>query len=123
MCKVICDDLTIPMYSIGAGAHCDGQVMIVSDVLGLFQAFTPKFVKKYANLAEETIRALLERAGEEKQRSVGVMEYWSTAIDKQMLLVEPYKVYLLQVSNRKIQFGSGNINKTITPLLHYSSKF
>jgi 3-methyl-2-oxobutanoate hydroxymethyltransferase len=64
VCKIICDDLTIPVYSIGAGAQCDGQVMIVSDVLGLFQAFTPKFVKKYANLAEETIRALEEYAGD-----------------------------------------------------------
>jgi 3-methyl-2-oxobutanoate hydroxymethyltransferase len=42
----------IPVYGIGAG-DCDGQVMICSDILGLFQAFTPKFVKRYGNVADE----------------------------------------------------------------------
>jgi 3-methyl-2-oxobutanoate hydroxymethyltransferase len=53
VCKIIRDELTIPVYSIGAGVDAD-----VSDILGLFQAFTPKFVKKYANLADNTIKAL-----------------------------------------------------------------
>lgn len=58
VCKIIRDELTIPVYSIGAGIDADGQLMIVSDILGIFQAFTPKFVKKYANLGEETLNAL-----------------------------------------------------------------
>jgi 3-methyl-2-oxobutanoate hydroxymethyltransferase len=48
--------LKIPVYSIGAGI-ADGQLMICGDMLGLFQAFTPKFVKKYANVAEVEINA------------------------------------------------------------------
>lgn len=53
VCKIIRDDLTIPVYSIGAGVEADGQLMICSDVLGIFQAFTPKFVKRYAELGSE----------------------------------------------------------------------
>jgi 3-methyl-2-oxobutanoate hydroxymethyltransferase len=59
---VIADRLEIPVYGIGAGPHCDGQVLIVSDVLGIFETFTPKFVKVYANLAEEMKRAFAQYA-------------------------------------------------------------
>jgi len=50
--------LTIPVLSIGAGAECDGQLLIVSDLIGQFQAFTPKFVKKYCNVAEVVTKAM-----------------------------------------------------------------
>jgi 3-methyl-2-oxobutanoate hydroxymethyltransferase len=54
--------LSIPVYGIGGGAPCDGQVIICGDMLGQFQAFTPKFVKKYANLAEIITNAFKEYA-------------------------------------------------------------
>jgi len=52
--------LSIPVYSIGAGQYCDGQLLIVSDLIGQFQAFTPKFVKKYANVAQVVTDAMIE---------------------------------------------------------------
>jgi 3-methyl-2-oxobutanoate hydroxymethyltransferase len=55
--KIIRDELPIPIYSIGAGLHADGQVMIVSDLVGHFQAFTPKFVKRYGNVAGEITKS------------------------------------------------------------------
>jgi len=58
VCKIVRDELTIAVYSIGAGIDADGQFMIVSDLLGIFQAFTPKFVKKYADLGGDTLKAL-----------------------------------------------------------------
>lgn len=53
VCKIITELLYIPVYSIGAGVHADGQLMICHDVLGIFQAFTPKFVKRYAEIGEQ----------------------------------------------------------------------
>ena len=65
--KFITGDLEIPVYGIGAGPDCDGQLLIVSDVLGIWEAFTPKFVKKYANMAEESVKALQAYVGEVRE--------------------------------------------------------
>ena len=56
--RVIAAKLEIPVLSIGAGPACDGQLLIVSDVIGEFLAFTPKFVKRYANVAEVVTEAM-----------------------------------------------------------------
>ncbi len=50
--KIIAEKCQVPVLGIGGGIYVDGQLLIVSDMLGMFQAFTPKFVKKYTNLSE-----------------------------------------------------------------------
>lgn len=51
LAEVLSSALTIPTVGIGAGAHCDGQVLVSHDLLGMFEKFQPKFVKQFANLS------------------------------------------------------------------------
>lgn len=57
LAALISQRLQIPTIGIGAGPSCDGQVLVTPDLLGLFERFTPKFVKKYADLRKETLEA------------------------------------------------------------------
>ena len=56
--KRVTETLTIPTIGIGAGPHCDGQVLVLYDLLGLFDDFVPKFVKPYAHLKADALQAL-----------------------------------------------------------------
>jgi len=56
--KRVTEALTIPTIGIGAGPHCDGQVLVLYDLLGLFDDFVPKFVKPYAHLKADALQAL-----------------------------------------------------------------
>jgi len=58
--------LSIPVLAIGAGAECDGQLLIVSDVIGQFQTFIPKFVKKYCDVAGTVTTAMREYVADVK---------------------------------------------------------
>ncbi len=81
VCRIIRRELRIPVYSIGAGVHADGQLMICSDVLGIFQAFTPKFVKKYENLAQKTIDAFRSYADEARSGTFPADEHTYKMVD------------------------------------------
>jgi 3-methyl-2-oxobutanoate hydroxymethyltransferase len=58
LAKRITEELAIPTIGIGAGPHCDGQALVLYDVLGMFERFTPRFVKRYANLKEDALYAV-----------------------------------------------------------------
>ncbi|HQO41159.1 MAG TPA: 3-methyl-2-oxobutanoate hydroxymethyltransferase [Spirochaetota bacterium] len=59
LAREITETLTIPTIGIGAGRYCDGQVLVINDVLGIDETFQPKFVKKYVNLHDQ-VKAALE---------------------------------------------------------------
>jgi 3-methyl-2-oxobutanoate hydroxymethyltransferase len=67
--------LSIPTIGIGAGIGCDGQVLVTHDLLGLFDRFTPKFVKKYANFHAEMQRAFSEFKAEVESKQFPAVEH------------------------------------------------
>jgi 3-methyl-2-oxobutanoate hydroxymethyltransferase len=58
LAAIITEQITIPTIGIGAGPHCDGQVLVFHDVLGIYDGHTPKFVRQYAHIAEDMQTAL-----------------------------------------------------------------
>jgi len=71
----ITEALTVPTIGIGAGAECDGQVLVYHDLLGLTEGRAPRFVKRYANLAETILRALTMYAEEVRSGSYPADEH------------------------------------------------
>ncbi len=62
--KIVTDRLRIPTISYGAGVYCDGQGLVAHDILGIFDRFTPRFVKKYADLGEQILGAFEAYVGD-----------------------------------------------------------
>ena len=65
--KAITDSISPPTIGIGAGIHCDGQVLVTHDILGLFDMFKPKFVKRYAEIGKEMRKAFEHYANEVRE--------------------------------------------------------
>ncbi len=75
LAQLISHRLSIPTIGIGAGVGCDGQVLVSHDILGLFDRFTPRFVKKYADLHGEMQRAFTDYIADVQQRSFPAAEH------------------------------------------------
>jgi len=75
LAQEITERSTIPTIGIGAGSHCDGQVLVIYDMLGLFDDFTPKFVKRYADVKAVMTGAVKEFIGEVKQQTFPAEEH------------------------------------------------
>ncbi|HLO75515.1 MAG TPA: 3-methyl-2-oxobutanoate hydroxymethyltransferase [Magnetospirillum sp.] len=67
--------IAIPTIGIGASAACDGQVLVTEDLVGLFNDFTPKFVKRYADLSPQISQAAADYAAEVKARAFPAAEH------------------------------------------------
>ncbi|MEC8669507.1 MAG: 3-methyl-2-oxobutanoate hydroxymethyltransferase [Pseudomonadota bacterium] len=68
-------EIEIPTVGIGASAGCDGQILVIDDMLGLFDAFKPKFVKRYGDLASDARTAIRTYAEEVRARSFPAPEH------------------------------------------------
>jgi 3-methyl-2-oxobutanoate hydroxymethyltransferase len=71
----ITESLAIPTVGIGASAGCDGQILVIDDMLGLFDDFKPKFVKRYAQLATDARAAVRTYAAEVRARAFPAPEH------------------------------------------------
>ncbi len=83
LAKLISNKLSIPTIGIGAGVGCDGQVLVTHDLLGLFDRFTPRFVKKYADFHSEMQRAFTEYMADVQSRSFPTTEHSVEMDDKE----------------------------------------
>jgi 3-methyl-2-oxobutanoate hydroxymethyltransferase len=79
--EMVSKKLSVPTIGIGAGPGCDGQVLVFHDILGLFERFTPKFVKRYAELRRPMLDAL-QAFREEVESGVFPTEAHSFKIDE-----------------------------------------
>lgn len=79
--KIITERAAIPVYGIGSGGHVDGQLMIVHDMLGLFERFVPKFVKRYANVGPILHEAFSQYRSDVKDRSFPQPEHIYSMVD------------------------------------------
>jgi 3-methyl-2-oxobutanoate hydroxymethyltransferase len=82
--QLISTRLSIPVIGIGAGMGCDGQILVTHDLLGLFDRFTPSFVKRYADLFSEMEHAFREYISDVRERRFPAPEH-ATSMDPQAL--------------------------------------
>ena len=73
--KHITEAVYVPTIGIGCGKDCDGQVLVIHDMLGLYEKMTPKFVKKYLSLSEEIKKAVSEYVKNVENRTFPAEEH------------------------------------------------
>ncbi len=74
--KIISESIDIPTIGIGSGLHCDGQVLVVHDILGLYEKLKPKFVKQYLSLSNDVIQAVSKFKSDVESGSFPAEENW-----------------------------------------------
>ena len=68
LARAVTERVPVPVIGIGASAHCDGQVLVTEDIAGMFDTFTPRFVKRYAELGDQLSAAAKSYAAEVRSR-------------------------------------------------------
>ena len=81
-------DVSVPTIGIGAGADCDGQVLVWHDLLGLYDGRSPRFVKRYADLAAEIQKALEAYAGEVRSGAFPEEQHTYSIPEEELALFE-----------------------------------
>jgi 3-methyl-2-oxobutanoate hydroxymethyltransferase len=90
--KMITEAISIPTIGIGAGVDCDGQILVSHDMVGLFDRFTPKFVKQYAKISDTILNAFLQYKDDVENRRFPGDEHSFTMNPKELAKLRMRKV-------------------------------
>ena len=74
--KIISETISVPIIGIGSGVNCDGQVLVVQDLLGMYDKIKPKFAKRYMNLAEDIEKSLGDYKKDIESSTFPAKEHW-----------------------------------------------
>ena len=82
--QIISDTVSVPTIGIGSGASCDGQVLVIQDVLGMYNDIKPKFAKRYMNLSEDIVKSLGDYKKEVESGTFPAEENWFSMDDEEL---------------------------------------
>ncbi|HJJ22216.1 MAG TPA: 3-methyl-2-oxobutanoate hydroxymethyltransferase [Nitrosopumilus sp.] len=81
--EIISETVSIPTIGIGSGVNCDGQVLVVQDLLGMYDKIKPKFAKRYMNLSEDIVRSLENYKKDVESGTFPAAENWFSMDDEE----------------------------------------
>jgi len=90
--RIIHEKVDALIFGIGAGPHCDGQILIIHDILGLYPIFQPKFVKQYANLGEEVRKAVEAYISDCKEKKFPAKEHEFSIPDEELEKIKQLEI-------------------------------
>ena len=82
--EIISETISVPTIGIGSGVGCNGQVLVVQDLLGMYDKLKPKFVKRYMNLSEDIVKAVENYKSEIESGSFPAQENWFSMNDDEL---------------------------------------
>ena len=74
--QIISETVSVPTIGIGSGVNCDGQVLVIQDLLGMYDKIKPKFAKRYMNLSEDIVKSLEDYKSDVESSTFPAEENW-----------------------------------------------
>ena len=82
--QIISETVSVPIIGIGSGINCDGQVLVVQDLLGMYDKIKPKFAKRYMNLAEDIEKSLVDYKRDVESSTFPAKEHWFSMNEEEL---------------------------------------
>lgn len=82
--QIISETVSVPIIGIGSGVNCDGQVLVVQDLLGMYDKIKPKFAKRYMNLAEDIEKSLCDYKKDIESGTFPAKEHWFSMSEEEL---------------------------------------